>query len=120
MTAPASLSSLTRCASSDGFLPLCIRDPFSVGISFVSMISFMPIGRPFNIPGVFSFHLLSACLACSSASSGSKKIQAPTSDSRAFMCSKKALTYSSEVSSPLFIISNALTALIFIRFIIIT
>ena len=64
ITAPASLNNLTRWASSFGFLFSQILEPFSVGISLVSIMSLIPIGRPFNLPALLLFHLLSASLAC--------------------------------------------------------
>ena len=79
------------------------------------MMSLMPIGRPFNLPAVLSFHLLSASLAWSNASLGSKKIQAPTSISRNSICFKNALTYSSEERLPSVIIFNASLALSLIK-----
>ena len=57
ITAPASLNNLTKCASSDGLLFLHIEDPFSVGMSLVSIMSLIPIGRPLSFPGFLSFHL---------------------------------------------------------------
>ena len=69
------------------------------------------------MPAFLFFQRLSASLACAIASAGSMKAQAPTSGSLFSICSKKALTYCSEESSPLFIISSALVAFNLIKFI---
>jgi hypothetical protein len=60
-------------------------------MSLVSMISLIPIGRPFNLPAFLFFQRLSASLACAIASVGSMKAQAPTSGSLFSICSKKHL-----------------------------
>ena len=50
MIAPAALNMLATAASLDGVLPACNTDPFSVGISAVSMMSFNPTGTPCSGP----------------------------------------------------------------------
>ena len=50
MTAPAARSSDTTEASRDGVRPACSTEPFSVGMSAVSMMSLMPTGTPCRAP----------------------------------------------------------------------
>ena len=50
MTAPARRSAVTQAASAVGWRPLWARQPFSVGMSAVSMMSLMPIGHPVQRP----------------------------------------------------------------------
>ena len=83
-------------------------------------MSFIPIGRPFSLPAFLFFQRLSASFACWIASSGSKKLQAPIRGSRFSICSKKALTYFSEESSPFLINSIASVAFNLIKLIFLT
>ena len=48
--APASRNRTTTLASRDGVRPACSTDPFSVGMSPVSMMSFSPTGTPCKGP----------------------------------------------------------------------
>src|SRR2546425_11441074 len=50
ITAPAARSIATTLASRDGVRPAQSTDPFSVGISAVSMMSLMPTGTPWRGP----------------------------------------------------------------------
>src|SRR6267142_4229210 len=50
MTAPAARSCVTTAASRDGVRPACSGEPFSVGMSPVSMMSLIPIGTPWSGP----------------------------------------------------------------------
>src|SRR5207245_10302906 len=50
ITAPAARSIATTLASRDGVRPAQSTDPFSVGISAVSMMSLMPTGTPCRRP----------------------------------------------------------------------
>ena len=53
MIAPAARSSDTTDASRDGVLPACSTEPFSVGMSAVSMMSLRPTGTPCSVPIVW-------------------------------------------------------------------
>src|SRR5438445_12045833 len=48
--APAPRSRAITAASRDGVRPACSGEPFSVGMSAVSMMSFTPIGTPWSGP----------------------------------------------------------------------
>src|SRR5947207_3071387 len=50
ITAPAARSILTTTASSRGVRPACSAQPFSVGMSPVSMMSLIPTGTPCSAP----------------------------------------------------------------------
>jgi len=50
MTPPAPRSSDTTEASRDGVRPACSTEPFSVGMSAVSMMSLRPTGTPCSAP----------------------------------------------------------------------
>ena len=73
ITAPAARSRSTTAASREGVRPACSTDPFSVGISAVSMMSFNPTGTPCNPPMGRPDNLHSSeALAWDSAYSGSR------------------------------------------------
>ena len=50
ITAPAARSLATTVASRDGVRPACSTEPFSVGMSAVSMMSLTPTGTPCSGP----------------------------------------------------------------------
>ena len=100
MTAPARRSAVMQAASAAGCRPSWARQPFSVGMSEVSMMSLMPTGTPCSGPTPLpSLRRLSAARACSSARSRSRKVQACTCGSSAAMRSRQAPTSSSELVS---------------------
>jgi hypothetical protein len=73
ITAPAARSRSTTAASREGVRPACNTDPFSVGMSPVSMMSFSPTGTPCSSPvGRPDNRHSSAALACATAYSGSR------------------------------------------------
>ena len=68
ITAPAARSMETTAASRDGVRPAWSTDPFSVGMSAVSMMSLMPTGTPWSGPsGRPPRRQSSAARACASA-----------------------------------------------------
>ncbi len=101
ITAPAARSRSTTAASRDGVRPACRTDPFSVGMSAVSMMSFSPIGTPCNPPIGRPDNLhSSAALACATAYSGSRWIHASTWGSVSRMRPRQLSTSSTEVMRP--------------------
>ncbi len=73
ITAPAARSIATTAASARGVRPLCSAQPFSVGMSTVSMMSFRPTGTPCSAPmGLPERLYSSAARACLSACSSSR------------------------------------------------
>src|SRR6185436_4371199 len=99
--APAARSIFTTAASLRGVRPLCSAQPFSVGMSPVSMMSFRPTGTPFSGPTPSpERRFSSAARACKSASFSSRKVQACTWGSTWRMRSRQPCTSSSEVSRP--------------------
>src|SRR4051812_31848558 len=101
ITAPAARSLVTTAASVRGVRPLWIAVPFSVGMSFVSMMSFKPTGTPCRAPSGSPERLRSsAALACCSAYFSSRNVHAWTAGSAARICSRHACTRSSEPSVP--------------------
>jgi hypothetical protein len=99
--APAARSRLTTLASRDGVRPACKTEPFSVGMSAVSMMSFTPTGIPCSAPIVApDSRNSSAALACATAYSGSRNAQACTSSSRSPIRDRHACTSSTAVTCP--------------------
>ena len=94
--APAARSRSVTAASRDGVRPACSTDPFSVGMSAVSMMSLRPTGTPCSAPsGRPDRRHSSAARACAIAWSGSRKVHACTSGSTRATRSRQA-----ETSSP--------------------
>ena len=101
ITAPAARSIDTTVASRAGVRPAWSTDPFSVGMSAVSMMSFTPTGTPWSGPsGRPDSRYSSAAVACARARSGSRKAQAWTSGSTASMRARHASTSCAELITP--------------------
>ena len=101
ITAPAARSIATTLASRDGVRPAQSTDPFSVGISAVSMMSLMPTGTPCRGPtGCPESRSSSAARAWARAWSGSRKAQACTCASVSRTRARHAWTSSAEPTTP--------------------
>jgi len=101
ITAPAARSSVTTAASRDGVRPACSGEPFSVGMSAVSMMSLMPIGTPCNGPiACPERRCWSAARACASAKSGSRNAHASIRASVSRTRARHAATYCSDEITP--------------------
>src|SRR2546428_10577900 len=101
MTAPAARSCVTTAASRDGVRPAWIGEPFSVGMSAVSMMSLTAIGTPWSGPiGCPDSRHWSAARAWPSAWSGSRNAHASMRASVSRTRARHAATYCSEAMTP--------------------
>src|SRR5207244_3670195 len=101
ITAPAARSIATTLASRDGVRPAQSTDPFSVGMSSVSMMSLRPTGTPCRGPtGCPESRSSSAARAWARAWSGSRKAQACTCASVYRTRARHASTSSAELMTP--------------------
>src|SRR6185503_11285888 len=101
ITAPAARSSSTAFASCAGVRPACSTVPSSVGMSQVSKMSLMPIGKPCSGPiGRPSARSRSRARAWPSACASSRCVQACTSPSTSRMRAKQACTSCSALKAP--------------------
>ena len=108
MTAPAPRRSDTTAASRDGVRPACRTEPFSVGMSAVSMMSLIPTGTPCSGPvGCPESRNSSAARAWANACSGSRNAQAWISASTSRTRARHASTNSTELMTPSRIIRAA-------------
>src|SRR5437667_2530074 len=101
MIAPAPRSMDTTGASRDGVRPAWSGEPFSVGMSAVSMMSLRPTGIPCSGPrGRPPRRHSSAARACSSACSGSRNAHASIRPSTSPMRARHASTSCSDEITP--------------------
>src|SRR6266542_250318 len=101
MTAPAPRSIATTLASRAGVRPACRTDPFSVGISAVSMMSLIPTGTPCRAPiGCPESRTSSLARACAITYSGSRNVHACTVGSTSRILARHASTSWTDVMTP--------------------
>src|SRR5262249_19612134 len=101
ITAPAARSMATTAASREGVRPAWSTEPFSVGMSAVSMMSFTPTGTPWSGPiGRPARRRSSAARAWAIAWSGSRNAHAWTSGSTSRARARQASTSWAEPMTP--------------------